>query len=68
VVSISAFTEIVWLDERRASCTGYEWLGRFDHEWNADVDLLEQVRGQSLQHYTATLTVSGTLTIQLEPS
>jgi MFS family permease len=41
------------MDERCPTGASYQWTGRFHHEWNADVDLLEQVHRHQLSCCTA---------------
>lgn len=68
MVPIPSFTKTVWLDECCASGPSYERLGRFDHEWNADIDILEQVCWLTPHYYKNELIALGTSTTLPEPS
>jgi hypothetical protein len=51
------------MDECCASSTSNEWLGRINYEWNADIDVLEQVCLHTSRYNEAMLTASDTSTI-----
>jgi hypothetical protein len=43
LVQIPASTTLIRMDECRPPSASYQWIGRINHERNADADLLEQV-------------------------